>query len=635
MIIDLLYNLLNSRFLSTDAIRKLWKPVKDIADSPFCDDLLKKRLYIILGGMTYWVKYQGHWDPPTTEEAIKKELLELTKNPISPDTFGTYPSFTSSVDEVNNTILATAASSNNPSGVQSNKVQEEKKDLSSLIQEALLDQTRGSKEQSEAWESLITTLVDQDPSFDKNKKRKLMNMNPLKKKKVTQKKKNKKNEKNDITKGCEDDNMDLQSTFMNTNFHKPPSIQPIFSETRMTVLASVFPGEVFQIPSTSVEYHQLLERVRDKLKAGPAIRFVVERKRHHNKKHLHTGFFQKNIDSAHSLKAVYEHNALLSSNPQYVEALRVLAILEGRFKQYIEKGGIRAEASQLDKSGLTTTVINKQDLSIDIPTSIFVILAVLEFSSRKAFTLQSQQQGSLNPALQYMLQESLIAYTDKTHWLMLFHIYPNQETLLHLTSDQKTKILNQWMDYVPLLAKFLQGQWVLGVNICATRQMLVPRRGGKVDSDGWNRVTGAWNNSLRYIRLLISELPKEHPLHKYPLFKVLKLTAGDQMSWAEADGKSADPDTFIFCDLTREYLPWIALPSFISKNPLDNLSSYIEELCVKYNVPIQKWLGYAQARVTEEIRKHGPMICGVNVDPSITPEQAQALKVMGFAGAKL
>lgn len=50
---------------------------------------------------------------------------------------------------------------------------------------------------------------------------------------------------------------------------------------------SVFPEQVLQVPGTVVEYHELLKRLRENLQAGPAIRFVVDRKRDHDRKHRH------------------------------------------------------------------------------------------------------------------------------------------------------------------------------------------------------------------------------------------------------------------------------------------------------------------------------------------------------------
>lgn len=329
---------------------------------------------------------------------------------------------------------------------------------------------------------------------------------------------------------------------MGTKFHPAPVIASIFTEERMNVVRRVFSDKIVAIPTNSVDFNAFVENLRIRLQAGPAITYVVDRRRHHSRKSKPN---TNSRDKADSVKAIYSPSAPASvrKSNAYKGAIQVLAILEGRLKQYVEKGGIRAECAKLDKSGLSTTVITAVDLAADLPTALFVVLATLEFSSRKAFTLGAQQQGGLNPALQYMLHD--LEKDEHKHlvsWPLVFHVYPNASTVDRLTASQKAQTLDQWMQYMPLLARFLKEQWKRGVDKCATRLMLVPRHSYEedsrlskvVDSDGWNRVSGAWNNALRFIRLLVDD---QHPMSGRVLFKVLKLTAGDQMQWALINGE--------------------------------------------------------------------------------------------------
>ena len=472
--------------------------------------------------------------------------------------------------------------------------------------------------------------MEQQPPAAQGKKRRLIRMNPGKLHPSNKKNKRTANKEVEQPK-AEETPAFLHSTFMPTRFHKPPPLAPIFSDSRMLVMRTVFPEQDdVRVPQTSVEYSALLERMRNRLSAGPALRFVVERKRNHARKEKQ---YRGTLDKANSLRAVYKPQAVADkqATPEYARALKLLGVLEGRFHQYVLRGGMRAEAAQLDKSGLAAVAITKQDLAVDIPTSVFVVLATLEFSARKAFTLEKQQQGALNPALQSILREALEAHSKQVHWPIVFHVYPNAGNVARLTSAQKESVMAQWTGYQSLLARFLQTQWTLGVRNCASRRMLVPAAGGSVDSDGWNRVAGAWNNSIRFVRLLAPEMPN-HPLHTRTLFKCLKLTAGDQLQWAAQAGKNEDPDTHIFAELVKEWLPWNGLAE--SDKPVEGLRARIEKLCAAQNVPVHRWLGSAEARKIDEMKVHGPMICGVAVPSWVTQEQANVLKAARFAGAK-
>lgn len=701
MLSTLLHDTLRSRHMSSDAAAGLWPYVYQVMESPFTDAVLKKRLRVSLAVMTYWCR-ENHLYTSEDEEHRRniEDLVNNLKSPtyVESQNFVSDQSATTVVDMVISTVEEVEKNSPAPAASP--------KDLPSAMLFALLSHQRGTKDQAAAWESVVDTLIADMPDLE-SKKRKLQSMNPLKSnKKKTVSGSSSSSFKTTVDDAAIPDSITaVKTSFMGTKFHPAPAIAPIFTEERMKVVRRVFPEKILAIPTNSVDFNALIDDMRMRLQAGPAITYVVDRRRNHSRKSKSKKWnaFGSVRDKADSVKAVYSPSAsaTVQESNAYKGALEVLAVLEGRFKYYVEKGGIRAESAKLDKSGLSTTVITAADLAVDLPTALFVVLATLEFSSRKAFTLGAQQQGGLNPALQYMLHD--LEKEEHKHlvsWPLVFHVYPNESTVARLTVPQRVRILDLWMQYMPLLARFLKEQWRRGVDECATRLMLVPRhqedngKGNVVDSDGWNRVSGAWNNALRFIRLLTND---HHPMSGRVLFKVLKLTAGDQMQWAEQDGeKGVDVDTEIFrslvapdfkekdksqevtvhdhpslvvdtkpqsadvtlplkmtdCVITEAecgmkplssseapqvqdaWLPWDGLPdSGKTTDQMHNLKARIHQLCEIHSVPTHKWLGYAKARTEDSVKVHVPMICGVAVGP-LSTATAQALKEMGFAGSK-
>ena len=530
--------------MAVDAAAGLWPHIHNLMESPFTDAVLKQRLCACLAAMTYWYRRCYRDEDETAEEHICsiEDLVKDLKSPTYVVEMRSSTDAEMSRDEEEKTSNAAVADT----AAAATTVCLE--DLPSVIRSALLPNQSGTKDQAVAWDLFVDTLIAEVPDLV-GKKRRLQSMNPLKRyeKKTGSK----------ALVAIPDSIPADKSSFMGTKFHPAPAIAPIFTVDRMAVLHNVFPEKLLTVPTHAVAFNALVEDLRTRLQAGPAIKFVVDRKRNHSRKSKKSTTVR---DKANSVKAVYSPSASSSMQDSnaYKGAIQVLAVLEGRLKQYIEKGGIRAECASLDKSGLVTTAIEPADLVADVPTALFVVLAALEFSSRKAFTITAQQQGGLNSALQYMLHD-LEKHKQLVSWNLIFLVYPNESTVEHLQTAQKVEYLDKWMGYMPLLARFLKEQWKNGVHKCAKRLMLVPRRRSNasrsnavVDSDGWNRVAGAWNNALRFIRLLSVQqdvFEVGHPMAGRVLFKVLKLTAGDQMQWAKTDAKGVDMDAEVFRSL--------------------------------------------------------------------------------------
>jgi hypothetical protein len=260
-------------------------------------------------------------------------------------------------------------------------------------------------------------------------------------------------------------------------------------------------------------------------------------------------------------------------------------------------------------------------------------------SVRKLFTLEEQQHGGLNEHTKFIF-DHLVKENPHTNWDLVSLIFPVEEVMLHASVEHCTRMLDAWKLLARFMAEYLQGQWDAGVNECAQREMLVPRSGTtEVNSQGWNAVSGSWNNFVRQMRALCA-----HPginVKPLPLTKCLKLTAGDQMQWAEHDGKGVDPDTQVFAQLAADgLLSWTALLGEVSSV---EVYERVGAICDKVQPTIdpsgsfagknlrQRWLGNPK-RWSTATKQDTDSICGVPVKAD--KATADILKVLGFAGAK-
>jgi len=237
-------------------------------------------------------------------------------------------------------------------------------------------------------------------------------------------------------------------------------------------------------------------------------------------------------------------------------------------------------------------------------TVIFLCLAAAEFSVRKGFTLESQQQGALEESLDHILKQ-ILTPSPTTQWDLVASIYPTKSVFSKLGPEGLTKMMEMWLRMQIPVAKFLQEQWSLGVNSCAENNMMVPRRGSEVDSAGWNVVCGCWNNIVRFVRGLCVALDQEPPL----LIKCMKLTAADQMKWAQAAGQAEQVDVRVFVNLAKKNVtPWNVV---LNKIPISRED--IIQACEEEHVDSNRWLGAPRERNTKESRTHSDMICGVPI----------------------
>lgn len=349
------------------------------------------------------------------------------------------------------------------------------------------------------------------------------------------------------------------------------------------------------------------------------------------------GWTNKKI--SRSIKSLQKHRKTCSAKfeldesceiPSRMKGIRCLSVLYGRIHIWRD-GWITSHALPIGKTGLVGPLMKQFVDELggwtrfidDFPvTYCLMAIMVSVFSERKAFTLESQKQGGLNPYMEELLELALEDEFEAIHVIGL--ILPLREVYSMMSKEKVELIYTTSMKWLETFAPFLEQQWKRGVNKCVRRSCRVPPRGAGVNSSGYNAVADAWMN-LRRFQTISSEYAgiKDAPL----ILKVMQLVADDQFRMA--DGK-VDSNAHVYKALTREVLPWNAVlhpESFDKKKAIGMLF----ELCQEHEVPFNSWLGVASKRTTT-VSHPVDMICGVSV-PKMSPECADFLKRIGIFGA--
>ncbi|KAF0982149.1 hypothetical protein FDP41_012010 [Naegleria fowleri] len=322
---------------------------------------------------------------------------------------------------------------------------------------------------------------------------------------------------------------------------------------------------------------------------------------------------------------------------KYNRVLLVAGKLRGRLSRFFD-AYVTGLCARIDKSGMITQTFSpeyylfendiktlvSEDSKFDILTVLFGCMAVSEFSVRKAFTIESQMQGGLDELLSYLLT-LMRGREEQTKWEIVGSVFPVEDIMNRMNEETKSCLLAQFLSIQIPIAKFLESQWLKGVDKCTQKDMMVPRRGTtEINTSGWNAASGAWNNAIRFIRAISKSMGQEAPL----IMKCMKLTAADQMRWAQMAGKEEPDDVPVFKKLTLEkhITPWGIVLETVKATKEDIISA-----CKECNVDPKKWLGYAQERSTES-KIHQDMICGCVV-PNVASVQ-MLLKSLGAFGYK-
>ena len=420
--------------------------------------------------------------------------------------------------------------------------------------------------------------------------------------------------------------------FGKKRFHPSPVIDSdIFTEKRRVFLLEICEKMEIDFPESFniLTFHNFLSSLENKFGVSEPILSIDKKRSGTNQKNTQKGKYAKILS-----KEQRAHLPLqFQSDKNYKSAIGLLGILRGRMKN-IFYPSVQAIALAMDKVGLSVLFPNPEDQHVDA----FVSLVKTSLSRQKLFTIESQMHGGLDRWMKAFL-DILISRISKStmsptyaskvtpikpisqdDWKIIFFLVPSPEVSQFLDESTKREIYDLALSWMQLFSVLFQEQWELGVKDCSANRMMVPRSGTtNVHVNGWNACAGAWGNLLRIIRLLGKELG----LLNLNLYKVLKLTAGDQMQWAEYDGQGVHTDTDVFHSLTSEnYLPWTHF-----HNSVPDFSEKITEKCTLFSINPQKWLGGPVIRITEtkgDVRS----LCGV-VLPSLVVDTLKSTGVCG------
>jgi hypothetical protein len=275
----------------------------------------------------------------------------------------------------------------------------------------------------------------------------------------------------------------------------------------------------------------------------------------------------------------------------------------------------------VDKHGLFAWMLRQiPQGSLDIPTAFACAMLRDEFGVRKAFTLKSQMQGSIDPWLNTFIERVLVP-SPTTQWELIATLIPIPDVLDRVPLGLVEKMAVRWIEITKALAGPMEMLWIAGVDqSVAHRACLVPRG---VNSTAWNAYAGSWSNARRNIASLFDRLGWRMP----PIFKCMKVTAGDQMSW------SGEPDenTRVAGDLARSGIrPWSGLTG---SHTFDELTQVIVKACVEQNVDPVKWRmdGAAKAR-SQDLCHHTDMINGCSIAPPSGASSSSAYKLLQALG---
>ena len=406
--------------------------------------------------------------------------------------------------------------------------------------------------------------------------------------------------------------------FSDGQFHPPPSMNDIITVGRKAELSKLCVLFNLEVPISLdiLNVSNLISELEKKLFLQNPI-YKVDIKR----KHKNTVDKKDTLKAEYQLVATEQERLELPKSLRYIKSymyyVKLIGLLRGRL-QNMFLPAISASALIIDKTGLA--MCGKP--SKDPISNAFVSLLMGAFSYQKLFTIESQMHGGIDKWLKAYLDLLINEHVNTTDFTNIFKVIPSPRLVELVNKDELTHLYNYVISWLKLFSSVFESQWNLGVSTCVSRDMKVPRRGTtEINVNAWNACAGAWGNLTRYIKLIGQQLEKPH----MQIFKVLKMTAGDQMKWADQAGKSVDQDCIIFKTLTLNLniMPWDGL--FKEK---DNWIELIEKTCKDCNVEVKKWIGTPKER-DAEIRADVVSVCGVIV----APEDVELIKETGAFGS--
>jgi hypothetical protein len=338
-----------------------------------------------------------------------------------------------------------------------------------------------------------------------------------------------------------------------------------------------------------------------------------------------------------------------------------LGKLQGRWMNYF-KPAITAEGAIVDKANLFWKYIEEnKNKECDIMTLIFAMHVVCNWSRRKEFTLMEQGHGGLDFTANKLF--NIIKDSPNTDWKLLGHLMISEDIYKKLNIEDVTEIENKYRSQLDLYVKFLEWQWNLGVAIQAKKHMVMPRRGTtKIDTNGWNKVQGAYNKCIKALRVISKVLGIEGP----KAYNCIALIANDQMGMAKNAEKNAKNVITEFLDsqglygsnmnkgiggvakvfkrMARNHMPpWIGLKKpnewprvfeRLLKNCVDLMPDFEKRGIKTKEGALGHFIGLTNDIKLVADKSQENMICGVVIG-NVSKEEKEILELFGFAGANI
>ena len=415
-----------------------------------------------------------------------------------------------------------------------------------------------------------------------------------------------------------------QSQHKRGRFHPPPNTSDFLTEDRRKSLEALCIAFGIYFPSTqkSVSILDISQAVGEleKRLGLEGQTFVVDRVRNKKAVSNHDNFEYRCRDKVvvkkDTFKCVYSHTLLTEpstfdvlrkypfscrSKKGYMGAVKLLSILRGRLHNVFNPS-MQANGLVMDKTGLSFFM----EPSTDPVTCVFLRYLHASFSTQKLFTINTQMHGGLDRWMKAALDLLIEENSPTTQFDHIFMLIPSDRTINLVRTERLEVIYTMCIEWLNQMSQLFTEQWALGVEECAKRFMMVPQSGTtSVNVNAWNACAGAWGNLLRFVRIIGRKL-EYAPLQ---LFKVLKLTAGDQMKFAKRVGKGVDGDITIFMELTlRGIMPWGGLKA--SDRTLTEFNSIVSNACKEASIDPNKWLGGPVERSTKT-KGDVLSVCGV------------------------
>ena len=255
----------------------------------------------------------------------------------------------------------------------------------------------------------------------------------------------------------------------------------------------------------------------------------------------------------------------------------------------------------------------------DLDTVCFVAYYAARCNVRSLFTAgaQARPYDQICEVLFNRLLDN-----DTTNWWAVALIHPVQEVLVHLSDDQKGKLLGRWYRILQDIASILEQAWSRS-NIDKTT--MIVRRGN--DSSTWNVTAGAWNQARHAWIELVHALGMSELLDDICLGKVLRLMAADVAYMHKTYGSGGlEPDTAVWNDLP---LPWEVL-----RGEAVCTRMHVMDVCVKHGVDAQAkgWIAPRPKHVAE-FTPTPELVHGIVVtNPDLAP---QLRKGKAFSGKNI